>query len=168
MNLREFSFKFFNNSLGLNQRIAHFVGGQGQGCTFCTIVNNGPILPESFIHFFFDCETTSRIREWFQQTFIPEIVFTSRNAELKFWFYGIMPNQGENSNCFILTLVQCFFYSLWRFKLQRRCPVRSSFQLEIFYTLEKIVLASNLIREHMTFVDLYLCRNWDTIRHRRG
>ena len=168
MNLREFSFKFFNNSLGLNQRIAHFVGGQGQGCTFCTIVNNGPILPESFIHFFFDCETTSRIREWFQQTFIPEIVFTSRNAELKFWFYGIIPNQGENSNCFILTLVQCFFYSLWRFKLQKRCPVRSSFQLEIFYTLEKIVLASNLIREHMTFVDLYLCRNWDTIRHRRG
>ena len=34
--LREFLFKFFNNQLGLNTRISHFVGGS-RGCTFCVI-----------------------------------------------------------------------------------------------------------------------------------
>ena len=54
MDLREFSFKFFNNSLGTNQRIGNFIEGRGQGCTFCTVANNGPILVEKFMHLFFD------------------------------------------------------------------------------------------------------------------
>ena len=168
MNIREFSFKFFNNSLGLNQRLARYVGGRGEECTFCSIANNGPNVPETFIHFFFDCYTSSNIRGWFGSTYLPEINFNTRSDQLKFWFFGIIPGTDDNSNTFILALVQIFVYSLWRFKMQKRIPVRSSFELEIFYNLDKIILASRLIREHMTEIDILLCRNWDTVRHRRG
>ena len=168
MNLREFSFKFFNNSLGLNQRLAHFVAGQGPGCTFCTITNNGPIPLELFRQFFFDCPKSSSIRTWFENNFMPDIVFNNREEQLRFWFYGILPQNGDQLNIFILILAQCFLYSLWKFKLQKRLPVKTSFQLEFFYTLEKIISASRIVREQMHFIDIYLCRNWDNIRHWRG
>ena len=131
MNIREFSFKFFNNSLGLNQRLAHFVEGRGGGCTFCSLnsANNGPVPPETFTHFFFDCMTSLSIREWFENTFIPEIPLVTRDSKIKFWFYGIIPLQGEKSNLFVFSVVQTFFYSLWRFKLLRRKPIRLSFEL---------------------------------------
>ena len=77
MNIREFSFKFFNNSLGLNQRLARYVGVRGEECTFCSIANNGPNVPETFIHFFFDCYTSSNIRNWFGTTYLPEINFNT-------------------------------------------------------------------------------------------
>ena len=168
MNFREFSFKFFNNSLGLNHRLAHFVAGRGQGCTFCTIFNNGPISPETFIHFFYDCDTSSLMRNFVKQEFLPEILFASRQSEIKFWFYGITPLPGTKQNLFITALTQTFFYSLWRFKLQKRVPVRTSFRLEFIYNLQKIIGASRFIREQMLTIDIYLCRNWDLIRDRRG
>ena len=170
MNIREFSFKFFNNSLGLNQRLAHFVEGRGGGCTFCSLnsANNGPVPPETFTHFFFDCMTSLSIREWFENTFIPEIPLVTRDSKIKFWFYGIIPLQGEKSNLFVFSVVQTFFYSLWRFKLLRRKPIRLSFELEFFYNLKKIVDSSRLIRENMNQVDIMLCRNWDIFQQRRG
>ena len=61
MNIREFSFKFFNNSLGLNQRLARYVGGRGEECTFCSIANKGPNVPETFIHFFFDVKLLTQV-----------------------------------------------------------------------------------------------------------
>jgi hypothetical protein len=39
--LREFSFKFRNNALGLNTRVSHFNRNVNRGCTFCTINNLG-------------------------------------------------------------------------------------------------------------------------------
>ena len=168
MNFREFSFKFFNNSLGLNHRLAHFVAGRGQGCTFCTLFNNGPISPETFIHFFYDCYTSTLMRNFVKQEFLPEILFASRQSEIKFWFYGITPLPGTKQNLFITALTQTFFYSLWRFKLQKRVPVRTSFRLEFIYNLQKIIGASRFIREQMLTIDIYLCRNWDLIRDRRG
>ena len=34
MNVREFSFKYFNNMLSLNNKLARFVNGRAQDCTF--------------------------------------------------------------------------------------------------------------------------------------
>ena len=169
-NLREFSFKFFNNSLGLNSRLPHFVAGRGGGCTFCSTneLYNGPVPAESFLHFFFDCTTTRLLREWFEASFMPEIVLNSRDEKIKFWFFGSIPLLGDNSNLFILSMTQTFFYSIWRFKLLKRKPVRLAFELEFFYTLGKIVEASRIVREHMTKLEINLCRNWDDIWHRRG
>ena len=99
---------------------------------------------------------------------MPEIVLNSRDEKIKFWFFGSIPLLGDNSNLFILSMTQTFFYSIWRFKLLKRKPVRLAFELEFFYTLGKIVEASRIVREHMTKLEINLCRNWDDIWHRRG
>ena len=168
MALREFSFKLYNNSLGLNHRLAHFVAGRGNGCSFCSTHNNGPVHPESSLHFFFDCVVSTRLRERFERIFLAEIALNSREDRIKLWFYGILPALGDNSNIFILAVVQTFFFSLWRIKLHKRIPTQSSFDLEFFFTLDKIVSSSGIVREHMANVDIFLCRNWDDIQHRRG
>jgi hypothetical protein len=35
--VREFIYKFYNNLLGINTRVSHFVAGHNRGCTFCTV-----------------------------------------------------------------------------------------------------------------------------------
>ena len=82
---------------------------------------------------------------------MPDIVFNNREEQLRFWFYGILPQNGDQLNVFILILAQCFLYSLWKFKLQKkRLPVKTSFQLVFFYTLEKIISASRLLENKCT------------------
>ncbi len=48
--------KYFNNLLGLNLRLSHFVANQQRGCTFCSL-NNVAIIPDkTFSHLFYDCD----------------------------------------------------------------------------------------------------------------
>ena len=111
MNLREFSFKFFNNSLGLNQRLARYLGGRGEECTFCLLANNfGPNLPESLLHLFYECDTTATIMGWFETTYLPELALNTRSDRIKFWFFGVLPDLNDNSNIFILTLFTCLLF----------------------------------------------------------
>ena len=171
MDLREFSFKFFNNSLGTNQRIGNFIEGRGQGCTFCTVANNGPILVEKFMHLFFDCPIVADIMGWFQNQFLGDINFTSREEKIKFWIFGILPpneNLGEQYNTLSLLIAQQFQFIIWRFKLLKRLPVRVAFEMDFFYSLKKIRKMSSVIENQMQNSDLLLCRNWGNLIHRRG
>ena len=168
MNLREFSFKFFNNSLSLKSRLAHFVVGIGQECTFCLMNNNGPVLRETFLHLFFDCHVVTGLREFVENTLLVEMRFRNRTEKLKFWLTGTLPETNSNCNLFALSISQCFLFSLWTFKIQKRLPTRHSLEMEFFNLLSKIVSTSRLVREHMNQLDFTLCRNWELLKHRRG
>ena len=168
MNLREFSFKFFNNSLSLKSRLAHFVVGIGQECTFCLMINNGPVLRETFLHLFFDCHVVTGLREFVENTLLVEMRFRNRTEKLKFWLTGTLPETNSNCNLFALSISQCFLFSLWTFKIQKRLPTRHSLEMEFFNLLSKIVSTSRLVREHMNQLDFTLCRNWELLKHRRG
>ena len=63
---REFLFKFFNNRLGLNVRTVHF-GGETHFCTFC-LLENSPLMDESFDHLFYSCHTVKLIHERIEST----------------------------------------------------------------------------------------------------
>jgi hypothetical protein len=63
--IREFSFKFLNNTLAINTRLSHYVQNRQRGCTLCTIENRVPVPDETFIHLFFDCIATRKIHERF-------------------------------------------------------------------------------------------------------
>ena len=168
MDLREFSFKFFNNTLGINQRIVNYVNGRTAGCSFCTINNNGPIPTETFIHLFFDCPQVTAVRNWFENTFLPDIPLVNREDKIKFWFYGITPDADGSTNIFILTLVQTILFCIWRLKLQKRLPVRNTVEMEGFLIMNRIIRACKVIREFMIDSNYLLCRNWDRLSQRRG
>ncbi len=61
--LRIFLLKYYNNILGLGNRIAHFVQNAENRCTFCLVANNPDPVPESFEHLFFSCPVTQDIHE---------------------------------------------------------------------------------------------------------
>ena len=68
--IRTFLFKFYNNILGLNSRVAKFNQNTDPSCTFCSINNLRPAPKESFTHLFYYCETTRKIlAEFFARFF---------------------------------------------------------------------------------------------------
>ena len=63
--IRTFLFKFYNNTLGINSRVAKFVPETDPSCTFCSNLNLRPSPKESFSHLFYFCPTTSSILKEF-------------------------------------------------------------------------------------------------------
>ena len=86
--IRTFLFKFYNNSLGLNSRVAKFNNTVDPGCTFCSLTNTRPVCKESFAHLFYYCNTTNKIiAEFFKRYFTINIpdnnIFFSGNISIK-------------------------------------------------------------------------------------
>jgi hypothetical protein len=59
--IREFAFKFYNNLLGINTRVAHFVAGYSRACTFC-VLKNVLNRDETFSHLFLECDQLNGLR----------------------------------------------------------------------------------------------------------
>ena len=70
---REFLFKFYNNSLGINSRVAHFVANHSPDCTFCRENNGNKNTPETFIQLFFECRKTKIIADYLCTILVPEL-----------------------------------------------------------------------------------------------
>jgi hypothetical protein len=58
---RTFLFKFYNNTLGYNNAVAHFVPGHAPYCTFCEILRSPDANYETPVHLFFDCRSVSTV-----------------------------------------------------------------------------------------------------------
>jgi hypothetical protein len=82
--VRDFIFKFYNNQLGLNIRVAHFNRDVERGCTFCRITNRLPVPDENFEHIFFSCDSTSSVRLNFIRTYLFDLNLDDGNAQSSF------------------------------------------------------------------------------------
>jgi hypothetical protein len=58
---RVFAFKFYNNTLGLNSRVSKFVRGHSPFCTFCALLGQDELEPETLTHLFQDCPSVEPI-----------------------------------------------------------------------------------------------------------
>jgi hypothetical protein len=54
-------FKLYNNTLGYNAAVAHFVRNHSPICTFCDIMEEQDQNRETPVHLFFDCGSVSNI-----------------------------------------------------------------------------------------------------------
>ncbi len=52
---RTFLFKLYNNTLGFNSAVAHFVRNHSPNCTFCDIARTPEAFNETPLHLFFSC-----------------------------------------------------------------------------------------------------------------
>jgi hypothetical protein len=118
--VRTFLFKFFNNILGLNTRISHFVPGQSRDCTFC-LGTFGPISEETFIHLFYECPTTTDWHEKFLRKYLTAPENLNRDQKLNFFFTGLLPGTGKD-NLFVSMSVYLFQYCIWEEKLSKKRP----------------------------------------------
>ncbi len=90
--LRVFLLKYYNNILGLGNRLAHFVQNAESRCTFCLLSNRPEPLPESFEHIFYSCPSTQNILKKFFEKFLTPIL----SAENYFTGSGTVGNEKEN------------------------------------------------------------------------
>ncbi len=60
---RTFFFKLYNNTLGYNNAVAHFVQGHSPYCTFCDLTGAQDQNLESPLHLFFECRSVCDIVE---------------------------------------------------------------------------------------------------------
>jgi hypothetical protein len=118
--VRVFLFQFYNNILGLNTRISHFVPNQNRACTFCTITGNiNPVPDESFIHLFLNCETSADWHSQFLSIYFPNLVTMTAVQRAGFFFLGKIPAM-DKDNLFTICAVLLFQYCIWEEKLRKK------------------------------------------------
>jgi hypothetical protein len=118
--VRTFIFKFYNNLLGLNTRLSHFVVNQNRVCTFCEgTVTTAP--DENFIHIFLECPTTFDWHNQFKKKYLPHLVFTDLTLRTALFFYGKLPGVGTGtSNQFLTLSILIFQFCVWEEKLREK------------------------------------------------
>jgi hypothetical protein len=126
--IRTFAFKLFNNVLGINTRVRHFVRNHTQHCTFCTLARDPDLGDESINHLFQDCPQVEPMVlgtiRWFWQ----DVDDTNRSR--RDYMCGI---QSENirKNMVWNVFVVLLKYYIWECKLTNRVPVHDDAKIEI-------------------------------------
>jgi hypothetical protein len=141
--IREFIFKYYNNILGLNSRVAHFNLEINSGCTFCNITNNRPVPKETLQHLFYYCPTIYEIICTFFDSYIANLV----NNKGNYFLSNISSNEQVNN---VVTIVwDIFRYVVWQFKLQKRLPTYGIFNEELQYHFAIINATSKFFRDSL-------------------
>jgi hypothetical protein len=167
--IRTFCFQFFNNSLGLNTRIAaryrNRQGGINDTCTFC--VRSGSANPqrESFSHIFYDCPQIAVVRNRAFSTYFPPVA--NENEKRLCYMSGIARNAGDDRFIFILTAV-LINYTVWQYKLKKIVPSIASVTMDVDNLFESAVSVSDSLKEVASTNASPLCRRWAAARHGRG
>jgi hypothetical protein len=151
--LRVFLLKYYNNILGLGNRIAHFVQNAESRCTFCLLSNRPDPVSESFEHIFYSCPSTQAILKKFFETFLTPRL----SVENYFTGSGTVGNEKENVP-FSLTL-DILRYFIWQCKLNKRLPTYSCIIDDVSYTINVIRKTNMEISDLFEHCTLFLRRN---------
>ena len=144
--IREFAFKFFNNSLGLNTRISNFVENIDRSCSLCIAGSVSPPCEESFRHLFFYCSVTSAIQNAFLQRYFIGLSerLVNEDDKKKLWFE--FRDKDDPSYNLLLSTTICIFQStIWEFKLKRKAPSFTSFMNEFTVKLDATIASSGVL-----------------------
>jgi hypothetical protein len=158
---RDFVYKFRNNLLGLNTRVAHFNNNIMRTCTFCQISNNRqvPAPDESFYHLFFECPYTRTVLQNFITRFLYDLNFDNERKKRAFFFTGSNPATGKVDNMFLLGIATVSMYHIWECKLKKTIPTIMGLTNEIFWSMDIATKLCRRISEDMSN-NLHICRIW--------
>jgi hypothetical protein len=157
--MREFLYKYRNNILGTNQRVAKFVAGHAPECTFCVYAKEPlPVHAESFNHLFFECAYSSRYREAIVNKLFPELRNANENVMRTFWFTGIMPGM-RKVNIFVSSVVSVVNYNIWVLKLKKELNPVGIFIEDTMCMINRILKLSVKVREVKQNTDFHVCRH---------
>jgi hypothetical protein len=158
--VREFAFKFFNNQLGLNTRVSHFVADHPRHCTLCFISGVGPPLSdETFLHLFSECNIVANIRRRLIIKHFPELLASPQDLLKKLEFLG---NINDNKvNLFLNCVSIIINFLVWRMKTQKDIIPFSSFDTKLLDILDTCYAASAKFREATLIDNFHICRRWN-------
>jgi hypothetical protein len=99
---RTFIFKLYNNILGYNVAVSHFIRNHSRHCTFCDITGNQDIIDETPIHLFFQCAAAEILVNEIFKWVTNDLTFEISRKEYFAFFDRIELSNQKNS---ILTIV---------------------------------------------------------------
>jgi hypothetical protein len=113
-----FIFKFYNNILGTNARLFHFVPGISKNCTLCSLKNIPNPESENFLHIFFNCPVVTQWNNAFLTKYFPEIQLPTDREKKMLLFLGRVPVPHGTNNFIALTIL-IFQFCVWEAKLKK-------------------------------------------------
>jgi hypothetical protein len=117
---RTFLFKLYNNTLGYNNAVAHFVRNHSPNCTFCDIAGVQEIFNETPLHLFFSCTTTETFINDMFKWFMDDNTFEFSRTE----FFTLFERQAfANAKNVVLTVFSKLLLKfLWDSKQRHTLP----------------------------------------------
>jgi hypothetical protein len=128
-----FKFKYYNNILGINSRVAHFNPEVDAGCTFCKITGPHPVPAESFVHLFYECPSVNSLLVMLNNNY-----FGLPNLTKEQYFLSTFGNSEQNNivgNIFL----DVFRYLIWQKKLEKQIPREHVITADLNYNLSVII-----------------------------
>jgi hypothetical protein len=145
-----FCFKLYSNLLGLNSRVAHFVRGHSNCCTFCDISNEPEENVESTKHLFFDCTHTENVLLEFYSWVFSTVRPVSRTE----FFVGFdTGNDKKNKTLNVVNILVKKF--IWDSKLRFTLPTTEHLKLSVISELKRISSINPVMRETFIQSDLF-------------
>jgi hypothetical protein len=155
--MKTFIFKFFNNLLGINTRLSHFVDNWSRKCTFCNSKAEINQSDETFKHLFLDCKYTMQLHNSFMQKYLPELGIVNYNDKKKLFFHFMLPNS-EQFNSFIGIVLASFQYCVWEYKLMKKVPSFNTIEIKFCELVSSCLRLNKECRESAGKINLLLPR----------
>jgi hypothetical protein len=155
--IRTFLFRFYNNILGINTRLSHFVPNQSRACTFCTIVNIQQNADETFSHIFYDCPTVRSWHNKFFERYLPENYIRDEQDRKNILFLGTFHNE-EKDNSFLLVSVLIFQFCIWDQRLKKKIISYNSIEAIFKEIIYNMLRTSSFARKECSKTNFKLCR----------
>jgi hypothetical protein len=153
---RTFLFKFYNNLLGLNTRLSHFVINQSRNCAFC-VSTVDPVPHETFLHLFIDCPVSMSWQDQFLSKYVILPDNLTRNQRLQLLLFGILPNRDQD-NIFVALTILLFQFNIWEEKLRKKKPSFTTIENVYLGTILALAQCNKKIRMSAELIDIPLCR----------
>ena len=147
-NMRVFLFKLHNNTLGLNNRVAHFIRDHSPICTFCCIMRRNDAQDETVLHLFYDCEYVERVRDaFFQWAYDEDIPFVISRQEL----FLVQTRFGTTNGTMLIRTVIAKLYlkHIWDCRNRNCLPELEGIKQYIAYEINTIMSLSVKMREFL-------------------
>jgi hypothetical protein len=127
--MRIFKFKYYNNLLGLNSRVAHFNMTVSEECTFCNLAGPRPVVSETFVHLFYYCNHVQNLLNKLIKKYVNKPVLT-----LEQYFLGNV-SASEPDNIALTIVLDAFRSLIWQLKLEKKIGSESVFFANLRYIL---------------------------------
>jgi hypothetical protein len=152
-----FLFKFFNNILGINTRLSHFVPNHSRGCTFCTLNGKIPVPDETFSHIFLECGTVRSWHNAFLAEYFP-VNYVGNEQERKNIFFLGRVHEPDSDNYFISFTILLFQFHIWEQKLRKKLPSFHTLNMNLRESVNQLLRGNSLARREISKSNFILCR----------
>jgi hypothetical protein len=158
--IRTFLFRFFNNTLGINTRLSHFVPGHPRGCGFCVINGLVPPPDETFKHIFLDCPVVHNWHENFISNYLPPDFVRNAQDRSDLFFLGRV-HEPFSDDYFVTICIFIFQYTIWDARLRKKIPSFNSLNLLFKEIIRSLLRTNSLARKSKTKANFFMFRNLD-------